>query len=178
MLMALTNDRNRNCPPPPSPSCAPNRSVISLCPSLPLFFTPSFHAASLFFCFSLGNKTFLSFFLHCVGLHGMATLKFAVFCCSATLMWRRRTASNFYRTYYNYQCYEATLCLRKLMSLLSFSQRTPLHWSAIESRLELCRLLVESKADVAARDRCFSPPSSHHLSLTDCFAAVATLHSK
>jgi hypothetical protein len=37
--------------------------------------------------------------------------------------------------------------------------------------------LVESKADVAARDRCFSPPPSHHLSLTICLAAGVALHS-
>jgi hypothetical protein len=37
--------------------------------------------------------------------------------------------------------------------------------------------LVESKADVAARTRCFSPPPSHHLSLTICLAAKVTLHS-
>jgi hypothetical protein len=32
----------------------------------------------------------------------------------------------------------------------------------------LSQILVESKADVAARARCFSPPPSHHLSLTIC----------
>ena len=40
--------------------------------------------ASWFFCFSSGNT------LHCIGLLKEAALKFAVFCCSATLMWRRR----------------------------------------------------------------------------------------
>ncbi len=67
--------------------------------------------------------------------------------------------------------------MRKLILSLSFSQRTPLHWSAEESHLEVCRLLVESKADVAARTRCFNPPPSHHLSLSICFAALAELHS-
>jgi hypothetical protein len=65
----------------------------------------------------------------------------------------------------------------KFILLLSFSQRTPLHRCAQEGHLEVCHLLVESKADVAARSRCFSPPPSHHLSLTICLAAVATLHS-
>ena len=65
----------------------------------------------------------------------------------------------------------------KFILLLSFSQWTPLHESARSGRLEVCRLLVESKADVAARDRCFSPPPSHHLSLTICLAAMAKLHS-
>jgi hypothetical protein len=56
--------------------------------------------------------------------------------------------------------YETKLCLRKLILLLFFSQDTPLHLSASNGRLEVTRLLVESKADVAARERCFSPPSS------------------
>ena len=64
------------------------------------------------------------------------------------------------------------------MILLFFlSQWTPLHLSARNEHLEITRLLVESKADVAARDRCFSPPPSHHLSLTICLAALATLRS-
>ena len=67
--------------------------------------------------------------------------------------------------------------LRKLIFLLSFSQDTPLHKAAFHGRLEICRLLVESKADVAARTRYFSPPPSLFLSLTICLAAVATLHS-
>ena len=79
--------------------------------------------------------------------------------------------------YYNYCCfYEAKLFLRKFILLLSFSERTPLHYSAMYGHLEVTRLLVESKADVAAR-RCFSPPPSHHLSLTICLAALAKLHS-
>jgi hypothetical protein len=73
----------------------------------------------------------------------------------------------------------------KLILLLFFRQRTPLHYTAWSGQfsamdgvqLEVCRLLVESKADVAAMDRCFSPPPSHYLSLTICVAAVATLLS-
>jgi ankyrin repeat protein len=79
--------------------------------------------------------------------------------------------------HYYYCFHEAKLCLRKLILLLFFSQCTPLHWSARYGLLEITRLLVESKADVAARKRCFSPPPSHHLSLTICLAAMATLHS-
>ncbi len=67
--------------------------------------------------------------------------------------------------------------MRKLILLLFFSQYTALHDSAEFGRLEVTRLLVESKADVAARSRCFSPPPSHHLSLTICLAALASLHS-
>ena len=66
--------------------------------------------------------------------------------------------------------------MRKFILLLSFSRWTALHVSAANRRLEVTRLLVESKADVAAR-RCFSPPPSHHLSLTICLAAGAALHS-
>jgi ankyrin repeat protein len=73
--------------------------------------------------------------------------------------------------------YEAKLCLRKLILFLSFSQATPLHISARHGHLDITRLLVESKADVAARNWCFSPPPSHHLSLTICLAAMAELHS-
>ena len=52
-----------------------------------------------------------------------------------------------------------------------------MHMSAGNGHLEVTRFLVESKADVAARDRCFSLPPSHHLSLTICLAVVAKLHS-
>jgi hypothetical protein len=38
-------------------------------------------------------------------------------------------------------------------------------------------LKFQSKADAAARTRCFSPPPSHHLSLTVCLAAWEKLHS-
>ncbi len=41
----------------------------------------------------------------------------------------------------------------------------------------MTRLLVESKANVAAKDWCFSPPPSHHLSLTIRLAALGKLHS-
>ena len=79
--------------------------------------------------------------------------------------------------YYYCYFYEAKLFLRKFILLLSFRQSTALHWSAWYGHLEITRLLVESKADVAARGRCFSPPPSHHLSLTMCLAAMAKLHS-
>ncbi len=54
--------------------------------------------------------------LHCISLLPLATLKFAVFCCSVTLMWRRRTTSNY--PPYHYCFCEAKLCLRKLILLL------------------------------------------------------------
>jgi hypothetical protein len=79
--------------------------------------------------------------------------------------------------YYYYFFIKRKYLCSKFILLLCFSQRTPLHWSAYWGRLEVSRLLVESKADVAARSRCFSPPPSHHLSLTICLAAVAKLHS-
>jgi hypothetical protein len=44
-------------------------------------------------------------------------------------------------------------------------QQTPLIYAARQGNLEICRLLIDSKADVAARDRCFSPPRARrHLS--------------
>jgi hypothetical protein len=81
----------------------------------------------------------------------------------------RRTKSNYRRAYAFYCIYEAKLCLLNLILLLFFSGETPLHSSATNGRLKVTRLLVESKADVAARTMCFSPPPpppSHHLSLT------------
>ena len=105
-----------------------------------------------------------------------AILKLPVFCCSATLMWRRRTSSNCPPLHY-YCFYEAKLFLRKLILLFFFSEWTPLHASAHQGHLEVARLLVDSNADVAAWNMCFSPPPSHHLSLTICLAVVAELHS-
>ena len=54
---------------------------------------------------------------------------------------------------------------------------TALHKCVYYGHVETCRFLVEWKTDVAARDKCFSPPPSHHLSLTICLAAKAILHS-
>jgi hypothetical protein len=74
--------------------------------------------------------------------------------------------------------YQAKLYLRKLILLLFFSGWTPLHLCVLfQDNLEIFRFLVESKADVAARDWCFSPPPSRHLSLNIYLAAEATLHS-
>ena len=101
-------------------------------------------SASWFFCFSSVNT------LHCIYLLPLATLKFAVFCCSATLMWRQRKAC--IAPPYFYCFYEAKLCLRKLILLLFFSQQTPLHRSAFCGHLEVCRLLLQCNADVDAKD--------------------------
>jgi hypothetical protein len=40
----------------------------------------------------------------------------------------------------------------KFILLLSFSQYTPLHWSAREGRLEICRLLLQCNADIEAKN--------------------------
>ena len=58
------------------------------------------------------------------------------------------------RYYYYYYCcfYEAKLCLRKLILLLFFSEATPLHESASKGHLEVCRLLLQCKADIEAWD--------------------------
>jgi ankyrin repeat protein len=56
---------------------------------------------------------------------------------------------------YYYCCfycfYEAKLCLRKFILLLSFSQWTPLHFSAANGHLEVARLLLQCNADVKAK---------------------------
>jgi hypothetical protein len=44
------------------------------------------------------------------------------------------------------------LCLRMLILSLFFSQRTPLHISASLSSPDICRLLLQCKADVGAKD--------------------------
>ena len=67
--MPSTSDAEGNCPPPLP---------------LSLIYFHDFHAASSFFCFSS------VYLLHCISLLFMATLKFAVFCCSATLIWGPR----------------------------------------------------------------------------------------
>ena len=54
--------------------------------------------------------------------------------------------------YYYYCFYEAKLCSRKLILLLSFSQSTPLHESARNGRLEVARLLLQCNADIQAKD--------------------------
>ena len=54
--------------------------------------------------------------------------------------------------YYYCYFYEAKLFLRKFILLLSFSQYTPLHLSAREGRLEVCRLLLQCNADIEAKD--------------------------
>jgi hypothetical protein len=68
--------------------------------------------------------------------------------------------------------------LRLLILLPFISQQTPLHLSARERQLETCRLLVESKADIAASDRCSSTSRALRLPLTPCAAAVDALRSK
>jgi ankyrin repeat protein len=70
--------------------------------------------------------------------------------------------------------HEPKLCL---LIHLFFSQRTPLILSAYYGFVEICRLLVASKADVAARLRCRSPWRARNLPLTPCVAAPAKLHS-
>ena len=77
-------------------------------------------------------------------------------------------------------CYfhEPKLCFLMLILLLVFrDDYTPLHWSAMSGSLEACRLLVASKADIAARNRCRSPLRACHGLLTPV-AATAQLHSE
>ena len=72
---------------------------------------------------------------------------------------------------------EAKVRSHKLILLLFFSQYTPLHQCASDGRLEICRLLVAWKADVAARTRLRGPWRARHLLLTSCVAEWAKLHS-
>jgi hypothetical protein len=48
--------------------------------------------------------------------------------------------------------YEANICFFKLIPLLLFSQRTPLHGSTKKGDLEICRLLLQCIVDVEAKD--------------------------
>ena len=57
------------------------------------------------------------------------------------------------------------------------SGNQPLHQSALYGHLETCRLLVEARADVQAKDRCCSPRRFRRLPLTLCVLATAELHS-
>jgi ankyrin repeat protein len=59
--------------------------------------------------------------------------------------------------------HEPKLCL---LIHFVFSQNTPLMLSAACGFLELCRVLVASKADVAARNGCRSPWRARNLPLT------------
>ena len=59
----------------------------------------------------------------------------------------------------------------------SCSQSTPLHCSSSNGHVRICRLLVEQRADVAAKDKCRSPPRARSRSLTPCVAETAKLRS-
>jgi ankyrin repeat protein len=83
---------------------------------------------------------------------------------------------------------ETKICLRKLIVFFFFRGNTPLHRSAEGGFLEITRLLVESKADVAAGESmCVSPhspppppspsPISRLFSPTFCVEAMAKLRS-
>ena len=77
-------------------------------------------------------------------------------------------------------CYfhETKLCFLMLILLLVFrNDCTPLHESAGFGELEVCRLLVASKADIAAKNRCRSPLRACHGLLTPV-AGAAILHSE
>jgi hypothetical protein len=70
--------------------------------------------------------------------------------------------------------HEPKLCL---LIHLFFSRNTPLMYSAAGGSVETCRVLVASKADVAAREWYRSPWRARNLPLTPCVAAAAELHS-
>ena len=64
-----------------------------------------------------------------------------------------------------------------LLTLFCPSGDQPLHESARLGHLEICRLLVEARADVQAKNRCCSPRRFRRLPLTLCVLAAAKLHS-
>jgi ankyrin repeat protein len=90
----------------------------------------------------------------------MAALKHAACCCSATRTQRRGTKST-------------SLPLLSHLILIncfvSLSQDTPLHVSARQGRLQICRLLLASNANVAATNRyaILLPPYFTHLRPSD-----------
>ena len=50
---------------------------------------------------------------------------------------------------------EFVICFERFNSRLFVSGRTPLHWSSEGGHLEVCQLLVASKADVIAKDNLY-----------------------
>ncbi len=60
-----------------------------------------------------------------------------------------------------------------LLTYMFFSQKNPLIYTLLTGHLEICHVLVASKADVAARHRCRSPWRARNLPLTPCVAAAA-----
>jgi hypothetical protein len=97
-------------------------------------------------------------------LHILANLKSAACCCTAARMSTRETSDCASLLYFH----ETKLCFLMLILFVVFRycDETPLHCSAYEGKLEVCRLLVESKAYVAARSRCRSPSRARHDLLT------------
>ena len=83
------------------------------------------------------------------------------------------TDPNFFDFFVPKPCF--VLCLTFQCSHCCFSGSTPLHISAYYGHLETCKVLVSSKADLAARDRCgrcrccsrFSLNQSHPLACRD-----------
>jgi ankyrin repeat protein len=67
----------------------------------------------------------------------------------------RRTTSD----YTQLSLYESKLCLRLLNLLLFFSGLTPLHGTAGNNLLDICRLLLEKGANINAKDNGLFPPN-------------------
>ena len=104
-----------------------------------------------------------------------------VFCCSATLMWRRRTTCNCPPPPYNCYCfYEAKLFMRKFI-LFCFFTDNALHCITLLTmvifKLPVFWLSRKLTSLRGTGDSSFSPSPSRHLSLSICLAARAKLHS-
>ncbi len=98
--------------------------------------------------------------LHCIALLPKAALKPAVCCCRAKRMWRRSRKSDSSRAFFVVVVNQN--CVFERDSNIPFSGSTPLHCSAFDGHLDVCRLLVASQVDVAARSRCCIPLRARH----------------
>ena len=99
--------------------------------------------------------TFSVVWLHYIALPWMAILQFANSSFVREPKSTQKTQGtdpNFFWFFVPKHCF--VLCRTFQCSHCCFSGWTPLHWSAANGRLETCKVLVSSKADLAARDRC------------------------
>jgi hypothetical protein len=94
----------------------------------------------------------------CIWLLIPATLKFADFWCSPNLTCVQKTAGKNPPPMYIYAELKIRArhsgFVRKVLNFLPSSARTALHLSSANGHLEVCRFLVHSKSDPAAKSQC------------------------
>ena len=93
------------------------------------------------FVFSSGNG------LLCITVPATATMKSAICFCTATRIRRRQTASKI-----PIPSNAVDLCSKRNHYLIISRECVPLHYSSFEGHLEVCRLLLQFKADVHVQD--------------------------